>query len=287
MLATYGLLFAAFAALYAPDIALGRDRKISPWQVVFAAAIASGLAAGLLDWLAVATLVLLWLLAAAHRSPDALIPGVYWKLAAVAIAIALALHLVPGFQLVIVASDVRLTPQSVPFTSKANFDKGAAGLLLLAYFTSRPRLAEWPRVAATGLAFGLATGAVVIGAVWAYGAVRFDPKLPALALQWMPINLLLTCVFEEVLFRGLVQQSIADHIRGRPRWRALPIAVASVLFGLAHAGGGAALVVAASLAGVGYGIAYTRAGRIEAAVLAHFVLNATHFLLFTYPYAVR
>lgn len=287
MLPTYGLLFVAFAALYAPDIALGHDRKLPPWQVVFAAALASGLAVGLLDWLAAASLVLLWLVAAAHRSREPLIPGVYWKLAAVAIAIALALHLVPGFQVVIVASDVRLTPQSASMTLKANFDKGAAGLLLLAYFTSRPTLAEWTRVATTGLVFGVATGAVVIGAVLAFGVVRVDPKLPALALQWMPINLLLTCVFEEVLFRGLVQQSIADGVRGQPRWRWLPLAGASVLFGLAHAGGGPWLVVAASLAGVGYGLAYSKTGRVEAAVLAHFVLNATHFFLFTYPYAAR
>lgn len=287
MLATYGLLFAGFAALYVPDIGLAGNRKLSPWQVLFAAALASGLIAGLLGWLAVAALVLLWLVAAAERTHHALIRGVYWKLAAVAIAIALALHLVPGFQVVIVASDVRLTPHSASMTLKANFDKGAAGLLLLAYFTTRPRLAEWPAVAATGLAFGLATAAVVIGAVFALGAIRFDPKLPELALLWMPINLLLTCVFEEVLFRGLVQQSIADTVRGRPQWRWLPIGVASVLFGLAHAGGGAALIAAATLAGVGYGLAYARAGRIEAAVLAHFVLNATHFLLFTYPYAAR
>jgi uncharacterized protein len=287
MLTTYGLLLAAFVALYAPNISLGHDRKLQPWQIVFAASIVSGLVAGLLDWLAASALVLLWLVAAAHRSHRALIPGVYWKLAAVAIAIALALHLIPGFQLVIVASDVRLTPQSAPMTLKANFDKGAAGLLLLAHFTNRPTRAEWPRAAATGLAFGLATGAVVIGAVLAFGAIRFDPKLPALALHWIPINLLLTCIFEEVLFRGLVQQSIADGVRGRPRWRWLPIAVASILFGLVHAGGGALLIVAASLAGVGYGLAYARAGRIEAAVLAHFVLNATHFFLFTYPYAAR
>jgi membrane protease YdiL (CAAX protease family) len=287
MLATYGLLFAAFAALYAPDIPLGRDRQLSPWQVVFSAALVSGLVAGLLDWLAATALVLLWLVAAAHRSRETTVPGVYWKLAAVALAIALALHLIPGFQLVVVASDVRLTPQSASMTLKANFDKGAAGLLLLAYFTNRPTLPEWPRVTAIGLAFGLATGAVVIGVVLAFGAIRIDPKLPALALQWMPINLLLTCVFEEVLFRGLVQQSIADAVRGRPQWRWLPIAVASVLFGLAHAGGGVALIVGASLAGVGYGLAYARAARVEAAVLAHFTLNATHFFLFTYPYAAR
>lgn len=30
-------------------------------------------------------------------------------------------------------------------------------------------------------------------------------------------------------------------------------------------------------------MAYQRTGRVEAAILTHFAVNATHFLLFTYP----
>jgi membrane protease YdiL (CAAX protease family) len=59
--------------------------------------------------------------------------------------------------------------------------------------------------------------------------------------------------------------------------------VAAVLFGLAHGGGGLALVAFAGLAGAGYGLALWRSGRIEAAILVHFAVNAVHFLLFTYP----
>lgn len=39
----------------------------------------------------------------------------------------------------------------------------------------------------------------------------------------------------------------------------------------------------ATLAGIGYGLAYWRSGRIEAAILTHFAVNAAHFVLFTYP----
>jgi uncharacterized protein len=287
MLVTHSLLFAAFATLYAPSFAVGREWKLAPWQVLFTAALVHGLLVGLLGWLAVAVLLLLWLVAAAHRRHRGLVPGIYWKLIGVAIAIALALHAIPGFDVVVVASAVRLTPDSAPMTLKANFDKGASGLLLLAYFTQRPTLREWPGIAATGVVFGLATGAVVIGIAVAIGAVRIDPKLPSLVIQWLLINLFLTCVFEEALFRGLVQKSLADSVRSHPRWRWLPIAVASTLFGLAHAGGGVAVIVVAGLAGVGYGLAFARTGRVEAAVLAHFVLNATHFFFFTYPYAAR
>jgi len=37
------------------------------------------------------------------------------------------------------------------------------------------------------------------------------------------------------------------------------------------------------VAGIGYGWAYRRTGRIEASILTHFSLNSLHFLLFTYP----
>jgi CAAX protease family protein len=42
-------------------------------------------------------------------------------------------------------------------------------------------------------------------------------------------------------------------------------------------------VVLAAAAGLGYAIVYHRTKSIEMSMLAHFGLNAVHFLLFTYP----
>lgn len=287
MLATFGLLFAAFATLYAPPIPVGPGRELHAWQLFFSAAVACAAFVGLLDWRAAVALGALWLVAATPRALARLARKTVWKFVAVLVGVALALHLIPGFEPWVVARDVRLTPDSTSMSVRANFDKGAAGLLLLAYLSRRPTNSEWPAVVGVGFVYGIATGAAVIGLVVAHGAVRFDPKWTSLALYWMPINLFLTCVFEEVLFRGVIQKSLSDALGSRPAWKWVPLAVASVLFGLAHAGGGWLLILAASLAGVGYGLAYTRTGRLETAVLAHFVLNATHFFAFTYPYAVR
>lgn len=287
MLASYGLLFAAFAALYVPPIQIGGGRELHAWQLLFSAAVACGVFVGPLDWRAAVALGLLWLIAAAPPNLERLARKPVWKFVAVLVGVALALHLIPGFEPWVIARDTRLTPDSNPMTLRANFDKGAAGLLLLAYLTQRPARFEWPITAGTGIGYGLATSAVVIGLVVIHGAVRFDPKWTSLAFYWMPINLFLTCVFEEVLFRGVIQQSLSDALRSRSAWKWVPLAVASVLFGLAHAGGGVVLILVASLAGVGYGLAYARTGRLESAVLAHFVLNATHFFGFTYPYAAR
>ncbi len=65
---------------------------------------------------------------------------------------------------------------------------------------------------------------------------------------------------------------------------AIDVIVSALLFGLAHFGGGLAYVGLATLAGLGYGIAYARTQRIESAILTHFLLNAVHFVGFTFPF---
>ena len=56
-----------------------------------------------------------------------------------------------------------------------------------------------------------------------------------------------------------------------------------MLFGLAHAGGGATWLAVATIAGLGYAAIYARTRRIEGAILVHFAVNAAHFIGFTYP----
>lgn len=61
------------------------------------------------------------------------------------------------------------------------------------------------------------------------------------------------------------------------------VILVGVLFGLAHVGGGYTYAMLATVAGIGYGYAYYRSGRIETAILTHFLLNAVHAVFFTYP----
>jgi hypothetical protein len=129
----------------------------------------------------------------------------------------------------------------------------------------------------------VATLVVVLGAGTALGYVRPDVKWTPLTPWFLALNLLFTCVTEEAFFRGFILGGLA---RGMARWRygtAVAVVVSTVLFGLAHAHGGPALVVLAALAGLGYAAAYLRSGRIEGAILTHFALNAVHFVAFTYP----
>jgi uncharacterized protein len=290
MLLSLGLLIAAIIAVWLRPVRLGRGAQIAIWQPIFIAAVFSGLLFGLLTWPAVVVLVALWWSARSASVATERRAAACWLVFAMLLALALATHLVPGFGPLVVADGIQLSDQSAPMTLRANFDKGAAGLLLAAYLVHYVRMpAEWPRVLGVGLLAGAASALVVIGLVSATGAVHFDPKLPAIAPWWLAINLFFTCLMEEAFFRGVIQHRLAAAwpaawARGR---QVVAIGLPALIFGLVHFGGGPVLIMAATLAGVGYGIAYAVTGRLEAAVIAHFVLNGIHFFGFTYPYAMR
>ncbi|MNT79709.1 CAAX amino terminal protease self- immunity [compost metagenome] len=87
---------------------------------------------------------------------------------------------------------------------------------------------------------------------------------------------------EEALFRGYIQGGLSRRLEHLPYGENLALLLASLVFGLAHVGAGWQWVLLASLAGIGYGLAY-RFGGLAAAIATHFGLNLLHFSLFTYP----
>lgn len=109
---------------------------------------------------------------------------------------------------------------------------------------------------------------------------------PAFALAGaLAYNLVFVCVLEESFFRGMVQTALMRWARRRcwPCADGLGLLAASLLFGAAHLGGGAAFALLAALAGFGYGAAYYLTGRIHCAVLLHFAVNAVHQIAFAAP----
>ena len=99
----------------------------------------------------------------------------------------------------------------------------------------------------------------------------------------MLTNLLFVCTAEEAFFRGFLQRQFALLWKDHPLQQALPLVLASFVYGLSHFAGGSLYVAFVTLAGLVYGWAYQKTGCIEASILLHFLVNAAHFLLFTYP----
>ena len=63
----------------------------------------------------------------------------------------------------------------------------------------------------------------------------------------------------------------------------ISIAVGAVMFGLVHYRGGWTYTLVQTLAGAGFGWAYHRTKRVEAAMAVHFGFDSLQFLLFTFP----
>ncbi|MGY3885007.1 CPBP family intramembrane glutamic endopeptidase [Aeromonas aquatica] len=195
-------------------------------------------------------------------------------------AIALTLHLVPGFDNPRVLDRVLAGPASVPFSLYLNLDKPLIffGLLL-----------AWPALLGPGgpirwrpLALLILPLAALLLLAWQLGALKPELGLPHWWWLFALNNLLFTCVAEEALFRGFIQQAIAKR---RQIW--VGILIASLLFGAAHLAGGPLLMLFAALAGACYGLAFLWSGRLSVAILLHFLFNFAHLAFFTYPLASR
>ena len=286
----YVWLSLAIVSLWlSPHIALGRARPAGPLSLRHAVsaawlilAVGHGYTTGVVMPAGVLAVVAFGLLCYRDsRDRQALT-----TIAAVVFSLALMAHVVPGFANLLVVRDAVLSPDAVPYTLYLNFDKAQIGLFLVA--CGPPLL--WSRADWIAMLKGTLPGVLVLIAVlmacalWV-GQVRVDFKWPEILPIWAWSNLLFTCTAEEALFRGVIQRRMqGDAVRGQQSRRAVAgLAIASLVFGLAHYAGGVWSVALATIAGVGYGWIFWWTNRIEASILAHFLVNTTHVLCFTYP----
>ena len=119
-------------------------------------------------------------------------------------AIALTLHLIPGFNNLKVLDQALAGPASVPFNMYLNLDKP---LLLFGLLLACPMLLgkggaiRWRPLALLLLPLG-----ALLVIAWQLGALKPEVGLPHWWWLFALNNLLFTCVAEEALFRGAIQQ---------------------------------------------------------------------------------
>ena len=209
---------------------------------------------------------------------------IFWGLAVVG-ALALALHLIPGFKPTVAYENIRFSEISAEYTIRYGLDKAIVGFLILAMLADRvTTLVDWKALLVKLPVVLLITLTAVMTLGMVAGYLQFDPKFSLFILWWALGNLFITCIAEEAFFRLLIQEKIKTWFSGFKFETRLTLLVCAVLFGFAHIGGGWLMVVGATVAGLGYAYVYHKTGRIEAAILTHFILNLSHILFFGYPY---
>ena len=275
----YLLLWAAFG------VAMLTGRSFVALALV-ALSLAAAVAAGIVEWAGLAVLALFAAacLAAVRCESRKALQTLAWSVVVILTA-ALATNQIPGINNVLLLDGVFVSASSADFTLYWDYDKGFAGILLYAVCVQPQRNTPWRRaILATGTV-AILTTVVVLGTATAVGYMAWDPKWPAILGAWIPANLLLTCVSEETIFRGILQRKSERFLRGRvPAPALVALLVCAVAFGVAHIAGGTTYVLLCTLAGIGYGAAYYITGRVEAGILVHFLLNLSHLILFAYPF---
>jgi uncharacterized protein len=278
-----------FVLLLAAVLGLWIHRAV--WIGALTAAIVAGYFTGALQglaalWIAIlAALAITYQRARAGNSPNKPVWQTLAGLVFFLYALAMSLALLPGFIRVELAAPVVLSAGATPYSIGAGFPKVTTGILILGLINPLlvRSLAELGRVLARALPVYLVTATAGMAVVILMGYSSFAPKWTSLFLLFAPVNLFFTCLSEEAFFRGFVQHELASIGRRRTLASGIALVVAAILFGAAHFGGGLSYTIVAAIAGLGYGWAFMRDRRIEAAMFVHFGVNATHFLLFVYP----
>ena len=175
--------------------------------------VVAGFCTGTLSLLALLALGILclsgWLLARGSNLPARLIAGAVF----IGLSVALSLHIVPGFNNILVWDQQTVKSASAPFTLYYNIDKPWVGLVLL--LASVPLLktsGQWTASLGKSVLPIIIMLSVIFTAGFMSGFVRWQPEWPQLGLWFLLNNLIFTAVAEEAFFRGFIQKYVTEYL---------------------------------------------------------------------------
>ncbi len=273
---TFMFLFISVLSLWIPT-----KNKIMPWSILLFITLIISVASGVSNILAISSILVFYGLVFSYSKVRKIHKNILWLLIC-ALGLGLELHAIPGFHNLLILDKVQFTSDALPFTLYLNLDKTIVGLIIVGF--TLPRIdsynswKEMLKQVTLKLPFVLL---IIMILSFIFGYVRFEPKLPKELWIWIVSNLFFTCLAEEGLFRGFFQEFLSSFKYKYCEYVA--IFIPAIVFGLIHYPGGVKYVILATVAGILYGWIYKVTRRIEASIVAHFVLNLTHILFFTYP----
>lgn len=279
-LLSYLLLALTIVGLWLP-----RWRGVPLWIVPFTLSLLFALWLGQVTASGLMAIAAMLVLAQTARTASGWQQGLSLLLLAV-VALLLGAHRLPGFEPTLLIAEQVVKPGSLPYEKWIGFDKAVVVVALLGIYAPRRGITTWRVVmGATWLGITTATVVVVMGLALLAGRIELvvAPLPLPLLFAWATSNLLVTVMAEEALFRGVIQRALMARYGVRGVGGVAAVVLPASLFGLAHIGGGWEYVALATVAGAGYGAIYLLTRRLEGAIAAHFLLNSTHLLLFSYP----
>lgn len=259
---TFLFLGASFLSLW-----IRREPKI--WGTLLGCSFVFGWIAGNITWLGFVFSLLLLLLWVSYKRKS----NVFLFLLLIAFSASFKMKLLPGFS---------------PFSFTSNFaiswQIALIGLFPLAFVVPLARTKkDWIQVL-KGLFFGCMGVGVLAVLATASGATHWNFKLPSFAAARFLSNFFLTAIPEESFYRGFIQNTLSRYF-GEGKWGKISALFAtSLLFTAAHIywSPNLQILTFVFLASLLYGGVYLLSGKIESAILSHFLLNFIHMTFFSY-----
>jgi len=186
------------------------------------------------------------------------------------------------------AFQMRLFPGYTAFCFTPHFaidlEAPLIGLFPLAFLALLARnVKDWISVI-KGTLIGCAGIAILAIVATASGATTWQFKVPTFAAARLLSNLFLTCIPEEGFYRGFIQNTFCKYFENVRLGKILALVATSILFTAAHIYWSPSVEILAFvfLASLLYGGVYLISGKLESAILCHFLLNAIHMMFFSY-----
>lgn len=200
------------------------------------------------------------------------------------LSIAFAAHLIPGFHGYQVYNDFLLSELS-KHSIWLSFDKiMIAVLFILIAKISFEKEYKWFHLLKKVFFYWIALLVIIIPLSLLSDFIVLDIKLLPLEffIVWSFKMLFFTVLAEELFFRYFLLNAIKDFAKNLKYKNEIALLISSLLFGIAHFGGGISFMLLAFVAGFFYGLIYIKTNKIESSILLHFLLNLTHLVFFTY-----
>jgi len=259
----------AFIFLIASFLSLWVYRAPILWGTLLGVSLLFGLAAsnlGSIGLIFIVALLLLWICYFRKKTPLLFIFLVIFS-------IVLKMKLLPGY------SPYYFTPKFA-----VGLEGSLIGLFPLAFVVPLSRgIKDWAAVL-KGLLIGCSGIAVLAILATGTGAAHWQFKLPTFAIERTLSNFFLTSIPEEGFYRGFIQNTFCDMLKKMKLGKIISLISTSILFTAAHIYWSPNLEILAFvfLASLLYGGVYLISGKLESAILCHFLLNFIHMTFFSY-----
>jgi len=197
-----------------------------------------------------------------------------------------SMHFLPGFHNWKILDGVMLSKHSLSYTMYLNVEKPIF-IFFYIYLNKGEPISQykWDKIIKWSFIAFLITFLSLLIANYALKLVEWDPKLPPHSILsiWILRMLLDTALGEELFFRGYLQRNLSYLFSSFKLAPWLGCILTSLIFGALHLPAGPPMAIMATLAGIGYGLAYLKTNTVEAPTLTHCLINIIHLLFFSYP----